>query len=400
MSVYMIIDSKVKDREKYRQYIDQVSTVVTKYGGRYHVRGEKITSFGAWKPERIIIIEFPTEDHIRRWLTSPEYRAIAPLREEGAETQAVCVNGYLKSTGDKKNWKDHFLSSGVPLEYSTTRILKQLEFTAPREYRYERIGETGLPTQFSIDIYSSYILTEPNLWLDLLVECKYRHDGTRWVFTPTEDDLHSPRYEDMFVLLDQYDISRRVSRDKVRSYARDISMCGKGIELLLDDKNPKAIEQAVHQLRYSVVSRAVDSIVHQVDELLGTPPPIFVLLPVIITTAELWRMNPSTSIEGIRKAEKLEDVAERKNVLLLHDGPDNMLISHTKNYFRVHLTAQQKMTFELHLKRTTGNPYEYFVDMFASRFPSLFLVLAYPYFETFAKELLGFISDSALLGER
>jgi len=94
MSVYMIIDSRVKDAEKYRQYIDQVSPIVKKYGGRYHVRGEKIKSLGAWNPERIIVIEFPTEDHIRRWLTSSEYKAIAPLREEGAETQAILAEGY------------------------------------------------------------------------------------------------------------------------------------------------------------------------------------------------------------------------------------------------------------------------------------------------------------------
>ncbi|MCX5811499.1 MAG: DUF1330 domain-containing protein [Proteobacteria bacterium] len=95
MSVYLIIDSKVKDREKYQQYIDKVSPIVKKYCGRYHVRGEKIRSLGAWKPDRIIIIEFPTEDHIRRWLASPEYEAIAALREEGAETQAILVDGYI-----------------------------------------------------------------------------------------------------------------------------------------------------------------------------------------------------------------------------------------------------------------------------------------------------------------
>jgi len=94
MSVYMIIDSKVKDSDKYRQYIDQVSPIVIKHGGRYHVRGGEIRTFGAWKPERIIVIEFPTEDHIQKWLASPEYKAIAPLREEGAETQAIIVNGY------------------------------------------------------------------------------------------------------------------------------------------------------------------------------------------------------------------------------------------------------------------------------------------------------------------
>lgn len=94
MSVYMIIDSKVKDGDKYRQYIDQVSPIVIKYGGRYHVRGGKVISFGAWKPERIIVIEFPSEEHIQKWLASPEYKAIATLREEGAETQAIIVNGY------------------------------------------------------------------------------------------------------------------------------------------------------------------------------------------------------------------------------------------------------------------------------------------------------------------
>ncbi len=94
MSVYMIIESKIKDGEKYRQYIDQVFPIVKKYGGHYHVRGENIRSFGSWKPERIIVIEFPSEGHIQKWLTSPEYGAVAPLREEGADTQAIIVDGY------------------------------------------------------------------------------------------------------------------------------------------------------------------------------------------------------------------------------------------------------------------------------------------------------------------
>ncbi len=94
MSVYMIIDSKIKDREKYQQYIDQVVPVVRAHGGRYHVRGENIRSLGDWRPDRIIVIEFPTEDHILRWLDSPEYQAIASLREEGAETRAIIAEGY------------------------------------------------------------------------------------------------------------------------------------------------------------------------------------------------------------------------------------------------------------------------------------------------------------------
>lgn len=94
MSFYMIIQSIIKDSEKYKQYIDQVSPIVEKYGGRYHVRGEKIRSLGDWKPDRVIVIEFQNEDQIQKWLTSSEYSDVAPLREKGADAQAIIVEGY------------------------------------------------------------------------------------------------------------------------------------------------------------------------------------------------------------------------------------------------------------------------------------------------------------------
>lgn len=96
MSLFMIIESKIKNAEKYNLYIDQVSPIVEKYGGHYHVRGENIQSLGSWKPERIIVIEFQTVDQIQNWLQSPEYAEIAPLRENGADAQAIVVEGYQK----------------------------------------------------------------------------------------------------------------------------------------------------------------------------------------------------------------------------------------------------------------------------------------------------------------
>lgn len=96
MSFFMIIQSKIKDAEQYNQYIDQVSSIVKKYGGHYHVRGENIQSLGNWKPERIIVIEFQTVNQIQNWLKSPEYASVAPLREKGAETEAIIVEGCKK----------------------------------------------------------------------------------------------------------------------------------------------------------------------------------------------------------------------------------------------------------------------------------------------------------------
>ncbi len=96
MTVYMIIESKVKDPEKYGQYLSMVPNIIAKYGGHYLVRGGKITAIlgGEWMPERMIVLEFPSETYIREWLSSPEYLAIAPLREAGAEIRAVLLEGY------------------------------------------------------------------------------------------------------------------------------------------------------------------------------------------------------------------------------------------------------------------------------------------------------------------
>lgn len=96
MPVYMIIESKVKDPEKYSQYISKVPSIVAKYSGRYLVRGGKITALlgCGWTPERMIILEFPSEAHINQWLSSPEYQAISPLREAGAEIRAIVLEGY------------------------------------------------------------------------------------------------------------------------------------------------------------------------------------------------------------------------------------------------------------------------------------------------------------------
>jgi putative acetyltransferase len=95
MSVYMVIESKLIDPEKYDQYILKVPGIVAKHGGKYLVRGGKVTPLlqSGWVPERMIIIEFPSEEHIREWLSSPEYQAIAPLREAGAEIRAVLLEG-------------------------------------------------------------------------------------------------------------------------------------------------------------------------------------------------------------------------------------------------------------------------------------------------------------------
>lgn len=95
MSVYMIVEVKdVTDKKRYGEYIQKVPQTVAKFGGKYLVRGGRAKSVsGERDPGRIIIVEFESMDKFNAWWSCPEYRALAPLREGSAKTDAVVVEG-------------------------------------------------------------------------------------------------------------------------------------------------------------------------------------------------------------------------------------------------------------------------------------------------------------------
>jgi uncharacterized protein (DUF1330 family) len=92
MTVHVIIDIKVKNEDMYGEYIRKVPPIVKKFGGRYLVRGGKITTLsGTWRPERVIILEFDNAEQVHEWLTSREYAEVATLRESSTVSNAVMI---------------------------------------------------------------------------------------------------------------------------------------------------------------------------------------------------------------------------------------------------------------------------------------------------------------------
>lgn len=76
----------------YSDYIERVVPIVEKYNGRYIIRSEKITPLGIdWKPDRVIIIEFDTKEHLEECFTSEEYKRIAHLRECSVDSNAIII---------------------------------------------------------------------------------------------------------------------------------------------------------------------------------------------------------------------------------------------------------------------------------------------------------------------
>jgi len=92
----MIIEVEIKDNERYSKYVEKVPEVIDKYGGRYLVRGGKVTPLsGNWNPERMVLIEFGSIEQLRKCFKSTEYLKIAPLREQSITSKAIVVDGCL-----------------------------------------------------------------------------------------------------------------------------------------------------------------------------------------------------------------------------------------------------------------------------------------------------------------
>ncbi len=94
MAAYVIAEIDVTNPAGYEEYRKQVLGVVTKYGGRFIVRGGKVDSReGGWMPQRIVVVEFPSLTQAQKWYESPEYAPLIKLRQKASKGKLILVEG-------------------------------------------------------------------------------------------------------------------------------------------------------------------------------------------------------------------------------------------------------------------------------------------------------------------
>lgn len=94
MSAYVIAEIEVTDPAAYEDYRKQVLPVVTKYAGRFVIRGGKVESLeGGWSPKRIVAVEFPTMEQALRFYRSSEYAPLIKLRQKASRGKLIVVEG-------------------------------------------------------------------------------------------------------------------------------------------------------------------------------------------------------------------------------------------------------------------------------------------------------------------
>ena len=104
MSVYVIADIDINDRDAYSEYQKLVVPIVEKFGGRYLVRGGTIIPGEVdWSPTRIVMIEFPTADDAKAMMTSDEYAPVGAIRYKAANSRSFMVESIDVSNDSPKD---------------------------------------------------------------------------------------------------------------------------------------------------------------------------------------------------------------------------------------------------------------------------------------------------------
>jgi uncharacterized protein (DUF1330 family) len=95
MPAYWIARARIDDPVEYKRYTDRVPEIVARYGGKVLARGGRYRIMeGPETFHRFVVIEFPTFDQAVACFESPEYRAAAAFRRNGAGVvENVIVEG-------------------------------------------------------------------------------------------------------------------------------------------------------------------------------------------------------------------------------------------------------------------------------------------------------------------
>ena len=92
---YIIFDVDIWDPDRYLTYMEQVRPALEAAGGRYLVRGGAHKTYeGDWEPQRLVLLEFPSQEAWESFYYGPAYAGIKRIRDEVSAGRMVGVAGF------------------------------------------------------------------------------------------------------------------------------------------------------------------------------------------------------------------------------------------------------------------------------------------------------------------
>lgn len=94
MKAYLVLDLQVDDLEGFRPYVAEIPAHIERHGGHYIVRGVEPTCVeGDWKPQRVVVIEFPARSNAEAFLSDPTIQDLFKVRHETTTSKLLLVDG-------------------------------------------------------------------------------------------------------------------------------------------------------------------------------------------------------------------------------------------------------------------------------------------------------------------
>ena len=94
MKAYLVLDFAVSDLAAFMEYVRKIPAHIAKHGGRYIVQGTEPTVMeGDWRPERMVILEFPSRANATAFLDDPEAQDLFAIRHRTTTSKLVLVDG-------------------------------------------------------------------------------------------------------------------------------------------------------------------------------------------------------------------------------------------------------------------------------------------------------------------
>lgn len=94
MSAYLVCMVRVDDPETYKKYTALTPALIANYGGRFLVRGGPCETIeGEEFKDRLVVLEFPSQEAIKTFYASPEYQEAVKFRHAASQARFIMAEG-------------------------------------------------------------------------------------------------------------------------------------------------------------------------------------------------------------------------------------------------------------------------------------------------------------------
>jgi uncharacterized protein (DUF1330 family) len=94
MKACLMLDLSVSDFGGFRKYIAEIPAFIARHSGKYIVQGAQPTTIeGDWKPERMVMLEFPARENAQAFLSDPEIHDLFKVCRDTTTSKLVLVDG-------------------------------------------------------------------------------------------------------------------------------------------------------------------------------------------------------------------------------------------------------------------------------------------------------------------